>query len=170
MAADRSPSEKAKKRGIRRLGDVARPLLTPALRKQGFAQHEIVTRWRDIVGPLLGGRSVPERLHFPRGSRKGGTLTVRVDSAFALEFQHLTPQVLDRVNTYYGYGAVEKLAIRQGPIPRPPGSKPRKQAKLTSEMKTDLEETLAEMKPGPTRDSLNRLGQRLLGNAPKPRS
>ena len=29
------------------------PLLSPALRKQGFAQNEIVTRWREVVGPLL---------------------------------------------------------------------------------------------------------------------
>lgn len=157
------PSPGSKRFGApRRLGDLARPLLTPSLRRQGFAQHEIVTRWREIVGPLLGDRSLPERLRFPQGTRKGGTLSVLVDSAFALEFQHLTPQILERVNTFYGYTAVEKLVLRQGPVPRPRKKNAPQETTMTAETEADLEKTLADLKPGPLRDTLLRLGKRVL--------
>ncbi|MBI1179969.1 MAG: DUF721 domain-containing protein [Alphaproteobacteria bacterium] len=155
--------------GPRRFGDLARPLLSPALRRQGFAQHEIVTRWRDIVGALLAARSMPERLRFQGAERTGGTLFIRVESSFALEFQHLTPQILDRVNTYYGYRAVTKLILRQGPLPRRPAPRPDQTPELTAELRQSLAEALRGVKDGPTREALDRLGRRLLAPHRSPR-
>lgn len=150
--------------GTRRFGELARPLLTPALRRQGFAQHEIVTRWRDIVGALLASRSLPEKLQFPSAERTGGALFIRVESSFALEFQHLTPQILDRVNTYYGYRAVTKLILKQGPIPRPAPLRRQPPAPLSPEVERDLNESLDALKPGPMRDALARLGRKVLAD------
>ena len=174
MRPSSKPARKPPKRasGPRSYGDVARKLLTPALRRQGFAQHEIVTRWSTIVGALLGSKSIPERLKFPSQERRGGTLFVRVESAFALEFQHLTPQILDRVNTYYGYTAVEKVVIRQGVLPahvrkRTESAHANPQDTMSQDAKKDLEDMLTDIPPGPLRDSLTRLGQQLL-TASKP--
>ena len=150
--------------GPRRFGDLARPLLSPALRKQGFAQNEIVTRWREVVGALLASRSMPERLRFPQGERIDGTLFIRVESSFALEFQHLTPQILERVNTFYGYRAVVKLVMKQGPIPRPAARLSAAEKPLPAAAQAGLESSLEGMKPGPLRDALNRLGRRLLAD------
>jgi hypothetical protein len=148
--------------GPRRFGELARPLLSPALRKQGFAQNEIVTRWRDVVGPLLAARSMPERLRFPQGERSGGTLFIRVESSFALEFQHLTPQILERVNTFYGYRAVAKLVMKQGPIPRPAAKAAKPEKPLGPDEAAGLDHSLAGLRPGPVKDALARLGRRLL--------
>jgi hypothetical protein len=155
--------------GPRRFGDLARPLLSPALRRQGFAQHEIVTRWREIVGPLLSARSMPERLRFPSSERTGGTLFIRVESSFALEFQHLTPQILERVNTYYGYRAVTKLILKQGPLPRRAPPRKASEPALTEALEQDLSATLRTLRPGPVRDALDRLGRRLLADQNPPR-
>ena len=150
--------------GPRRFGDLARPLLSPALRKQGFAQNEIVTRWREVVGPLLASRSMPERLRFPQGERIDGTLFIRVESSFALEFQHLTPQILERVNRFYGYRAVVKLVMKQGPIPRPAVRPAAAEKPLAGEAEAGLERSLEGLKPGPLKDALNRLGRRVLAD------
>ena len=150
--------------GPRRFGDLARPLLSPALRKQGFAQNEIVTRWREVVGALLASRSMPERLRFPQGERIDGTLFIRVESSFALEFQHLTPQILERVNTFYGYRAVAKLVMKQGPIPRPAVRPAAADKPLPAEAHAGLEHSLEGLKSGPLKDALNRLGRRLLAD------
>lgn len=155
--------------GPRRFGDLARPLLSPALRRQGFAQQEIVTRWADVVGAMLAARSMPERLKFPQGERIDGTLFVRVESSFALEFQHLTPQILDRVNTFYGYRAVSKLVLKQGPLPRP-AARPRTTDKpLPAEAEAGLRDSLESMKPGPLKDALVRLGRRVLADEKPPK-
>lgn len=111
---------------------------------QGFAQAEIITRWRSIAGPLLAAHTVPEKLFFPKG-QDSGTLYVSADSAFALELQHLAPQVMERINGYFGFPAVSRIAIRQGsgglrgrvqrrvPVRRNPAAK-MKAARLLSEL------------------------------------
>lgn len=91
-----------------------------ALRKRGFAQSAVITNWAEIVGAELADHTAPQRLAFPRsgrGGRGGGTLHVRVAGALATELQHLEPLVLERINTYFGYQAVARLALEQGPLP-----------------------------------------------------
>ena len=46
----------------------------------------------------------------------GGVLTVKAEGAIALEIQHLAPQIIDRLNSYYGYAAIARLNIVQGPV------------------------------------------------------
>ncbi len=96
-----------------------------ALRKRGFAESAVVTNWAEIVGPELAADTQPQKLVFPRGGhsggprggRSGGTLHVRVVGALATELQHLEPLVIERINTYFGYQAVVRLALVQGPLP-----------------------------------------------------
>lgn len=57
-------------------------------------------------------------MRFPRGKKRGATLSVQTEGAFALELQHLEPIVVERINAFFGYGAVEKLRIVHGPVPQ----------------------------------------------------
>jgi hypothetical protein len=41
-----------------------------------------------------------------------------------LELQHLKPQILDRINSHFGYAAVADLRFRQGSAPVKAGSRP----------------------------------------------
>ena len=113
----RAPSYK-RHRKSQPLSKLAKGLIDPLMRKQGFARQEIVTKWESVVGDTIARHSQPERISFPRNARKGGTLFVRVEGAFALELQHHSVEILDRLNTYFGYAAVEKMVIRQGPLIR----------------------------------------------------
>ena len=40
-----------------------------ALNSHGFTQSEVVSRWKDIVGPELALHTAPQQLKFPRGKR-----------------------------------------------------------------------------------------------------
>ena len=116
-AGDR-PAEPPRKGGVRHLAALLPRLTRAALGRRGFAEGGIVADWPAIVGPELAAMSLPERLAFPQGARRDGTLHVRVAGALALELQHLEPLVIERINGYFGYRAVARLKIRQGPIPR----------------------------------------------------
>jgi hypothetical protein len=86
----------------------------PVLEKHGRAYASLIAEWANIVGPALATMSLPEKLS---SGATGGTLTVRVAGAAATEFQHLAPQILDRINTYLGFGAVARLKLVQAPLP-----------------------------------------------------
>jgi len=104
------------------LADLVGRCVREAFSRQGFAAVDIITHWEDIVGPELARRSEPMRLYWPRREDPNsiGTLVVRVEGAYAIELQHLAPVVIERVNRYFGWRCVGRIAIRQGPVAQRP--------------------------------------------------
>ena len=52
----------------------------------------------------------------PDARPEPATLVVRVESAFALELQHLAPLLIERINAHYGWRCVGRLVLKQGPV------------------------------------------------------
>jgi hypothetical protein len=103
-----------------------------AFRRFGFVQSSIVSRWKEIVGDRYAGVSSPESIRFPPGKRSNGVLTLVVEGAHAPVMQHVAPVIVERVNRFFGYQAVERVQFRQGlvklarakPRPAPPSLRP----------------------------------------------
>ena len=112
----------------RPLAELAGSLLAGSFAKQGFASAELVTRWPEIVGADIAAYAQPLKMQWPRSpepeSRELGTLVLRVEGPAAIEIQHLAPVILERVNRYFGWQAVGRLAIRQAPLARAKRKKP----------------------------------------------
>lgn len=87
-----------------------------AFRRFGFVQSSVVTRWREIVGERYAGISAPESLRFPAGARSQGVLTLVVEGAHAPMLQHIAPEIVERINRFFGYPAVARLHIKQGMV------------------------------------------------------
>ena len=100
------------------LGRLIPGIVAEAYRRRGFTEPALLTGWRAIVGDEAGDRSVPIKVAFPRGSRTAGTLHVRVEGAYATELQHNAPRIVERINGFYGYAAIARLALHQGPVER----------------------------------------------------
>jgi hypothetical protein len=100
-----------------------------SFRRFGFVQHSIVSRWGEIVGERYAKVSCPESIKFPTGKKAGGVMTLLVDGAHAPLIQHLTPMIVERVNRFFGYAAINRIVFKQGkppaPAPRPERPKPR---------------------------------------------
>ena len=125
-----SPSPKAKPAGKpyeRPRGGAARPIaeLMPeigrtAFRKFGFVQSSVVTRWPEIVGERHARACAPESIRFPIGEKRDGILQLVVKPAFAPQIQHSIPEIVERVNRFFGYAAVAKVKLRQGAVQAAP--------------------------------------------------
>lgn len=148
----------------RRLGSLLPPEARKALRKFGFAEAEIVTKWKQIVGPRLGERTSPIRLAYRQGQRRSGTLHILVESGFAVEIQHIEPLLIERVNSYYGYAAVEKLVIHQGPLPRSTANQSEQIVPLSRQDQEALESMIAPTRDRNLKAALQGLGQRILAS------
>jgi hypothetical protein len=106
----------------RRLSDLLHKTLTEAFAKQGFASTELVTRWTEIAGADIADHSQPEKIQWSR-TRDGrlpepGKLVLRVEGPMALEIQHLSGVILERVNRFFGWQAVGAIRLRQAPLRR----------------------------------------------------
>jgi hypothetical protein len=135
------------------------------LGKRGFGEAQLVAQWPAIIGESLAEGVSPEKLSFARGERRDGTLHLRVAPGLALEVQHREPVLIERINAFFGYRAVARLALKQGPAARPgppPAARPRP---LKSEERQLLDERLAAIDEGELKAALRRLGEAVLGSA-----
>ena len=102
----------------RAIADLMPEIGGAAFRRFGFVQSSIVTRWAEIAGARHAALSAPESIKFPAGKKAGGTLNLVVASGHAPILQHVIPDLIARVNRFFGYEAVARIAICQGVPPQ----------------------------------------------------
>ena len=144
------------------MGDV----LSAAYAKQGFAARELVTRWPEIAGRDIAEHAQPLKMQWPRPvegqPQEPATLILRVEGPMALEIQHSSDAILERVNRFFGWHAVDKLALRQGPLTRPPVK--RRPAPPDPTTVSKVAQTLTAIEDDALRDALARLGAAIKRN------
>ncbi len=135
-------------------------VFTDAYAKQGFAARELVTRWSEIAGPEISAHSEPLKIQWPRPvegqPQEPATLVLRVEGPMALEIQHASDVILERVNRFFGWSAVGRLALRQAPLSRRkrPAPSPAPDPKAVAK----VAETLTSVEDEDLRAALARLG------------
>jgi hypothetical protein len=142
------------------LSQLAGKTIADALAKQGFAQTGLVTHWAEIVGADIADHAEPIRMIWPRRVHEDdpdpATLVLRVEGPVALEIQHMSGVIIDKVNRFFGWRAVGRVQIRQAPLMRrnlkkkPRGPDPGRVAQLAAGLSDVADDGL--------RDALARLG------------
>ena len=144
------------------LGDV----FSDAYAKQGFAARELVTRWAEIAGREIAAHSEPLKLQWPRPvegqPQEPATLVLRVEGPMALEIQHSSDVILERVNRFFGWSAVGRLALRQAPLSR--RDQPKPSAAPDAKAVAEVAKTLSSVEDDELRDALARLGASIKRN------
>jgi hypothetical protein len=126
-AAKDAPKRFERARGgqARQISDLMPEVGRTAFRRFGFVQSSVVTRWPEIVGLRHARVCSPESIRFPPGEKCDGILQLVVLAAHAPMIQHVVPEIMERVNRFFGYKAVAKVKIRQGEVKAPPATRPK---------------------------------------------
>jgi hypothetical protein len=144
------------------LGDV----FSDAYAKQGFAARELVTRWAEIAGSEFAAHCEPLKIQWPRPvegqPQEPATLVLRVEGPMSLEIQHASSVILERVNRFFGWSAVGRLALRQAPLSR--RSAPKKSRAPDQASVAEVAKTLSSVKDDDLRAALARLGASIKRN------
>lgn len=166
MVAKRFPMSKPGPISAKPLSVLLGDVFSDAYAKQGFAARELVNRWAEIAGAEIAAHSEPLKIQWPRPvegqPQEPATLVLRVEGPMALEIQHASDVILQRVNRFFGWSAVGRLALRQAPLsrrdkPKPaPAPDPAEVAKLA--------ESLASVEDEDLRTALARLGASIKRN------
>ncbi len=116
--------ERARGGEARMIGDLMPAIGRTAFRRFGFVQSSVVTRWPEIVGAAHARHCAPESIRFPVGEKSAGTLHLVVSPAHAPIIQHVVPEIIERVNRFFGYRAVAQVRMRQGVVDGPRAAAP----------------------------------------------
>ncbi len=156
------------------LAELIEDCIGPAFAAQGFASADILAAWPEIVGAQLARYCQPVKLEWPRRPRRDpaartepGTLVVRVEGAFALELQHLTPVVIQRVNAHYGWACIGRIVLKQGRLQS--GLRRVSARSIDPQSREAVAKAVAPIATEPLRDALDRLGLAVLGSEAKGR-
>ncbi len=125
--APAQPRQYERKRGgqARAISELMPEIGRTAFRRFGFIQSSVVTRWPEIVGPRHARVCSPEAIRFPPGEKADGILQLVVLPAHAPIIQHVIPEIIERVNRFFGYKAIARVKLRQGQVKPLPVSESR---------------------------------------------
>jgi hypothetical protein len=141
-------------------------VFSDAYARQGFAARELVTRWTEIAGPEISAHCEPLKMQWPRPVEgqpaEPATLVLRVEGPMALEIQHASDVILERVNRFFGWHAVGRLALRQGPLSR--RQKPAAPLEPDASRVEEVAKTLSSIEDKELRAALARLGASIKRN------
>jgi hypothetical protein len=150
-------------RGLLGVATITDRIARPVLGKRGFASGQVIGRWPEIVGDDLAAATAPEKVQFERGGRSAGTLYLRVSSgAAATLIQLQVPTIIERVNAYLGPGAISRIKVNQGPLPKSSATKhPPQATPIQEEDLAAADSDIGALGSEPVRAALVRLGARL---------
>ena len=84
MSAKHEPAMTRSGGTARSLAQLVPKLARAVMGKRGFAEAGLLSDWQAVVGADIAAKALPERLDFPRGERRDGTLHLSVTGAWAL--------------------------------------------------------------------------------------
>jgi protein-disulfide isomerase len=151
--------------GFRAVGGLTQAMTAGLARKGSGAGRlasivKLRNDWQAIVGPELARCTEPEALIAGRGGKAGGKmLRLKVAGAAALEVQHMSGQIVERVNAYFGHRQIDDIRLMQGAIARPAGPKPI--VKPAPEVVKRMDGKVADVQDPDLRAALARLGARI---------
>lgn len=151
--------------GLRAIGSLAQRLASGMARGRNASIGRLRAEWSAIVGPELARFTRPEALLSARGARAGTGvagkfLRLRVSGAAALEAQHRSGQIVDRVNAYFGHRMIDDIRLVQGAVVAPPRPRPAPPPDPATEQ--EVASRTAGVEDPALRAALTRLGTRVV--------
>jgi hypothetical protein len=162
------PYTRPRGQGSRAIGDLMPEIGRTAFRRFGFVQSSVVTRWPEIVGASHARICSPEAIRFPPGEKAEGILQLVVVPAHAPLIQQVIPEIIERVNRFFGYRAVARVKLRQGAVTPPPEGKPAAPPPSLKPIPLELGDSLRDIGDPELRTVLESLARSLADREPSP--
>ena len=150
------------------LSKTVMPIAKQLLGTRGMLEMEILSNWQSIVGDNLSRYTLPQKITFQKDSRTDGCLyLLTLGGAFAVEVQQRETQILQSVNTFFGYPAVAKLRIVQTSNPEnflltKKSTDNVKKILVTEEQETYITELTEDVGCSELKEVLQKLGRAIL--------
>lgn len=102
------------------LGGLVSAVLDPVLARRAGMTTALLAAWPEIVAANLADTTRPHKINWPRRASeddpfKPATLVVAAEGMAALHLQHQSGEIVQRVNAFFGFQAVDRLQIVQRP-------------------------------------------------------
>jgi len=168
----KSTKKRGKSFGPLSVSEIVGKVLEPVIARRAGMTLDLINAWPEIVGEEFRETTRPEKINWPRRAHeddpfKPAVLVVACENSAALFFQHEQPAILERINIFFGFEAVDRITIVQKAVI----SVEKKKSKDVSPVANIDEERLAaildEIDDPVLKETLTKLGRGVLSKATK---
>ncbi len=107
----------AKYRGPQKLKSIVESCAFKCTKKEtSRIEIRLLLNWKNIVGQEISEASQPEKVIFSQNSNSGILYLLVTNSSMALQIQHLSLLIVEKIAVFFGYKAVYGIKIKQRPI------------------------------------------------------
>lgn len=155
------------KRGPVQMAELLSKSVDPVYARRGFASTALVRIWPEIVGHQFADCTMPEKIRWNDGNHGGrsGILTIRVDGPKAVYLQHETMQILERLNRFFGFRAIQDINIIQGTVERREGKTDAQNTQLSKNQEAGLRTYLDGFENDKLQEAVISMGRNVLRKA-----
>ncbi|MEP2980478.1 MAG: DciA family protein [Lentilitoribacter sp.] len=166
--------KKAKgRKGAQQIAELTNSLVDPILAKRAGINTMLLGIWDEIVGPEFADCSRPDKIIWPQkrdlgagsseqgGGLSPGQLTIACEGSRALFLSHQQDEVLQRINSFFGFPAINRIKIVQKVVVKH-DLKRKKLRKLSSLQQKKLTEMVDDVDDPKLKEALTKLGKAVL--------
>ena len=155
--------KRPKDRPSQQLSSLAANILDPVLRRRSGMMMDLFAAWPEIAGPHYASLTRPERLKWPRKSNqddpfKPAKLLLNCDPSIALFLQHDQTEIIERLNLFFGFHAVDRIQIIQKPV-KAAQTAQKPVTPLSKQARERLDRLLKNIESEELREKLEQLGK-----------
>ncbi|MEM6461464.1 MAG: DUF721 domain-containing protein [Pseudomonadota bacterium] len=153
----------AGRKGVMQISEVANGVIDPILAKRAGINTMLLSMWDEIAGAEFADCTRPEKIKWPRrasedGPFEPGMLTIACEGARALFLVHSQDQLIQRLNSVFGFPAVGRIKIVQKPVSARAAA-PENPRHISAEQAEQLAGLVAGIESEKLRNALARLGR-----------
>lgn len=150
------------------ISEITNGLIDPILSRRAGINSMLLGIWDEIAGPEFADCTRPEKIVWPRRVSEIGegepfrpaTLTVACEGARAIFLAHAQDRLIERINGFFGYPAVDRIRIVQKPLAS--AARIRKPVTLSENDRRRLAGMLEDVEDDGLKAALERLGRAVI--------
>ena len=151
----------------KQIAELTNGIIDPVLARRAGINSALLGSWDEIAGEDFADCTRPEKIAWARGGGddgnfRPGVLTVACEGARALFLTHAQGELIQRINSFFGFAAVHQLRIVQKPVYQPV-KRSCTPPPLKGEAARKLEGMMQGLEDEKIRKAIARLGTAVLG-------
>ncbi len=143
---------------FKKIGKSLPKIITQDIKKKNYIQFSLLNNWKNIIGEEISKFCKPEKIIFSHTKNINGTIFLKTIRGRSLEIEFKSEEIIEKLNQYFGYKAVNKISIIQDfNIKKSETIK----KKINKEMKKNQIKTINKIKKKDLKDALKNLNKTL---------
>lgn len=168
----KSTKKRGKSFGPRSVSEIVGKVLEPVIARRAGMTLDLINAWPDIAGEEFRQTTRPEKINWPRRAHeddpfKPAVLVVACENSVALFFQHEQPAILERINVFFGFEAIDRITIVQKAVLSVEKKKPKEAVPVSTIDENKLSAILDEIDDPVLKETLTKLGRGVLSKHTK---